>query len=71
MSDRPLRRGVALAVLTLACVVTGPAPQITSALERLYAVAVVDEERSDRARGHHRPNRAPTGRRPVPTRPSR
>lgn len=71
VTDRPLRRGVALAALTLACVVAGPAPQLTAALERLYAVAAVDQRRTDRALGGHRPSRGPSSRRPLPTRPAR
>lgn len=71
MSGTPLRRGVALAALTVACVVAGPAPQFTAALERLYAVAVVDERRSDRGLGGARPHRGPSGRRPRPVRPRR
>jgi hypothetical protein len=42
-------RGIALATLAVACVVVGPAPQLTQALERTYAVAV-DETRRDRPR---------------------
>jgi hypothetical protein len=62
-------RGIALATLAVACVVVGPAPQLTHALERTYAVAV-DEARRDRPR-----TRVPAGawrRRsgPRPSRPS-
>ncbi|MDX1620716.1 MAG: hypothetical protein R3320_06985 [Nitriliruptorales bacterium] len=71
MTGTPLRRGVALAALTVACVITGPAPQLTAAIERLYAVAVEEQRRSDRFPGLDRPNRGPSGRRPVPTRPAR
>jgi hypothetical protein len=38
-------RGVALAALAVACVVVGPAPRVTQAFERTYAVAVVESQR--------------------------
>jgi hypothetical protein len=41
-------RGIALATLAVACVVIGPAPRLTQALERTYAVAVVDAQRQRR-----------------------
>ncbi len=65
-------RGIALAALTLACVV-GPAPQVVEAFERVYAVAVMDQRtrrRSrDRVRGPRLGPRAPRERRPMPARP--
>jgi hypothetical protein len=51
MDELPQRaaRGLALATLAVACVVVGPAPQLTRAFERTYAVAVVEDARRRRA----------------------
>jgi hypothetical protein len=64
-------RGIALATLAVACVVVGPAPRLTQALERTYAVAVVDAQRQ-RRRQRTRVPAAGWRRRtaPRPTRPS-
>jgi hypothetical protein len=62
-------RGVALAALAVACVVVGPAPRLTQALERTFAVAVVDAQR-ERRRRHSRIPRASWRRRTAP-RPAR
>ncbi|MGH3441298.1 MAG: hypothetical protein ACRDUY_04510 [Nitriliruptorales bacterium] len=64
-------RGVALAAITVACVVVGPAPQLLAAAERIYAVAVVEDEsrrRHRRAGGDPNPP-GPHGRHPSPNRP--
>lgn len=62
-------RGVTLATLAAACVFLGPVPPVVAALERIYAVAVVDERRL-RARGRRqRGPVSPPGRRPLPDRP--
>jgi hypothetical protein len=67
-------RRVAVTALTVACVVAGPQPQLIAALERIYAVAVVE----DRRRLGRSPDRAPSGTsapaaprtgRPSPSRP--
>ncbi len=68
-------RGLALAALTVACVVIGPAPQLLDAAERIFAVAIAEEETFRRTRGRDRvpggPGRAklPRHRHPHPTRP--
>lgn len=70
LSDRA-SRGVALAALTVACVLFGPTPQVMRAMERIYAVAIDEDERRDhRRRPPDRPrgSRPPSGR-PGPTRP--
>jgi hypothetical protein len=43
-------RGIALATLAVACVVVGPAPRLTSAFERTYAVAMAEDQRRRRQR---------------------
>lgn len=66
-------RGVAAAALSVACVLAGPTPHLVAALERIYAVAVVDaqqqrrrqDDRSSRGLGTRRPR----GRSPQPARP--
>lgn len=66
-------RGLAAAALSVACVLSGPTPHLVAALERIYAVAVVDaqqlrrhqEDRSSRGLGTRRPR----GRSPQPARP--
>lgn len=64
-------RGFAAAALSVACVLAGPTPHLVAALERIYAVAVVDaqqQRRRDRApRGLG--TRRPRGRSPQPARP--
>jgi hypothetical protein len=68
-------RGVALAALTVACVVVGPVPALTRAFERTYAVAVVEGEpavRRERQRvpvGGWRRRTGPRPARPGPDRP--
>jgi hypothetical protein len=58
-------RGVALATLAVACVVVGPAPQLTQALERTYAVALADRTR-ERHGGRRRVPSASWRRSPGP-----
>lgn len=67
-------RRVAVTALTVAVVVAGPQPQLLAALERIYAVAVVEDRRRigrspDRAAlgSTDRPRGA--GARPEPSRP--
>jgi hypothetical protein len=62
-------RGIALASLAVACVIVGPAPRLTQALERTYAVAVVDSQREQRRRRTRVP--AASWRRRSAPRPSR
>lgn len=65
LSDRA-SRGVALAALTVACVLFGPTPQVLRAMERIYAVAIHEDDRRDRRR---RPPTRPRGSRPPAGRP--
>jgi hypothetical protein len=67
-------RGVALAALAFACVVVGPTPQVVSAMERVYAVAVQEDQarrdaERDRAPGGDGPQPGQRARRPYPLRP--
>jgi hypothetical protein len=66
-------RALASAALSVACLVIGPNPQIVAAMERIYAVQVVeDRERRRRTtpRGTSWPGpTAPANRRPTPSRP--
>jgi hypothetical protein len=68
-------RGVALATLAVAYVVVGPAPQLTRALERTYAVVLLEREREEAARrrrvatGGWRGPTAPRPARPADRRP--
>lgn len=68
-SSRPRR--VALAALTVACVVTGPVPQLVEAMERIYAVAMAEAPAPARHRSRRRRTgpRGPRNRRPAPVRP--
>jgi hypothetical protein len=43
-------RGMALATLAVACVIVGPAPQLTRALEQTYAVVLLERDREAAAR---------------------
>lgn len=66
-------RALASAALSVACLVVGPDPQIVAAMERIYAVQVVEdrERRRPTVRGSSWPGpTAPVGRRPTPTRPA-
>jgi hypothetical protein len=71
VDDLQLRaaRGIVLASLAVACVIVGPAPRLTQALERTYAVAVVDSQRERRRRRTRVP--AASWRRRAAPRPSR
>lgn len=66
-------RGLAAAALSVACVLAGPSPHLVAALERIYAVAVVEREQERRhpadlsRRGLG--TRRPRGRGPQPARP--
>jgi hypothetical protein len=62
-------RGIALATLAVACVVVGPAPRLTQALERTYAVAVVEAQQQRRQRRSRIP--VASWRRRTAPRPSR
>jgi hypothetical protein len=67
-------RGVALATLAVAYVVVGPAPQLTRALERTYAVVLLEREqeaarRRRRLSGGLRGSIAPRPARPADRRP--
>lgn len=65
-------RGVALAAVTVAMMVSGPAPQLIAAAERVYAVAVLEQQRERRRRRRRlRRIQGPLNRRPHPTRPGR
>ncbi len=61
-------RGMALATLAVACVIVGPAPQLTRALEQTYAVVLLEREREAAARRRRVATggwRGPTAPRPV------
>jgi hypothetical protein len=67
-------RGMALATLAVACVVVGPAPQLTRALERTYAVILLEREQEAARRrrlrsGGLRGSTAPRPARPADRRP--
>jgi hypothetical protein len=64
-------RGMALATLAVACVIVGPAPQLTRALEQTYAVVLLERDREAAARRRRLTGdgrRGPTG--PHPARPA-
>lgn len=66
-------RALASAALSVACLVVGPDPQIVAAMERIYAVQVLEDRDRRRVtpRGTSWPgSTGPTGRRPTPTRPA-
>lgn len=75
IQDLPDRaaRGVAAAALSVACVLAGPAPHLVAALERVYAVAVVEAQQERRRPGdvsrRGLGTRRPRGRGPQPARP--
>jgi hypothetical protein len=61
---------VAIAALSVACVLLGPTPGIVEQLERIHAVAIADQ--APRRRRRHRPPpppEPPTAGRPTPVRP--
>lgn len=65
-------RGIAAAALSVACVLSGPTPHLVAALERVYAVAVVEAQqrrRSDHTVHGGHGTRRPRGRGPQPARP--
>jgi hypothetical protein len=66
--SRRAARGVALATLAVACVVVGPAPQLTRAFERTYAVALLEHEQETRRR-RIPPSRSVRRAAPRPVRP--
>lgn len=65
-------RQVAASALAVACVLVGPRADLVAALERVYAVAVVEDERDrrrDRAPSADQGPRGPGNRRPAHARP--
>lgn len=67
--SRRAARGVALATLAVACVVVGPAPQLTRAFERTYAVALLEHEQEERRRRRIPPSWSVRRSAPRPVRP--
>ncbi len=66
-------RGVALAALAVAMLIGGPDPRVRDSFERVFAVAVDEQQKAARVtrRRRYRLFRGPHARRPGPARPRR